>query len=321
MRHPPSLPRAQVAAASGAAEVGGASADACALALAAPSQPSSSSSQLHWRSLVSSSPGLAAEQPGRPKRRCAHGLPQRTAADQEQSVLQLLAAHGVAAGQVDSMLQHIAARNLQLLELQNVQQLIEGLQAVGASSASIRRVLGETALPGYTWEHDNWPKLDVLMQLGLGADEAVNVLVKSKDAQDSRAWVEAVERHRVFLEGEVLQGGTLCQLLIDKSASTLTLLTASPSCVQAAATYLRDELGWGAGKLAKRVNTDPNLLASAAEKMQRNVQSICHTFHVPVKDVGKLAARKPMLLLLALERVESSVASLIEVMGTKEAAW
>ena len=320
MRHPPSLPRAQVAAASGAAEVGGASADACALALAAPSQPSSSSSQLHWRSLVSSSPGLAAEQPGRPKRRCAHGLPQRTAADQEQSVLQLLAAHGVAAGQVDSMLQRIP-RNRQLLELQNVQLLIEGLQAVGASSASIRRVLGETALPGYTWEHDNWPKLDVLMQLGLGADEAVNVLVKSKDAQDSRAWVEAVERHRVFLEGEVLQGGTLCQLLIDKSASTLTLLTASPSCVQAAATYLRDVLGWGAGVLAKRVNAEPHHLRRTTETMQRNVQSICNTFHVPVKAVGKLAAMKPMLLLLALERVESSVASLIEVMGTKEAAW
>ena len=159
---------------------------------------SSSSSQTQGRSLAL--PVLAAAQPGRPKQR---RLSQLTAADQEQSVLQLLAAHGVAAGQVDSMLQRMP-HNWQLLELPNVQQVIEGLQAVGASSASIRRVVGDTALPGYTWEHDNRPKLDVLMQLGLGADEAVNVLVKSEHAQAERAWVEAVERHRVFLEGDVL---------------------------------------------------------------------------------------------------------------------
>ena len=73
--------------------------------------------------------------------------------------------------------------------------------------------------------------------------------------------------------------------------------------------------------LAKGVKADPSLLGRTVKTMQRNVQSICNTFHVPVKAVGKLAAMKPMLLLLALERVESSVASLIEVMGTKEAAW
>ena len=40
-----------------------------------------------------------------------------------------------------------------------------------------------------------------------------------------------------------MKAGTLRQLLIDKPASSLTLLAASPSCVQATATYLRDELG------------------------------------------------------------------------------
>ena len=61
----------------------------------------------------------------------------RTAADQDAVVLKLLAAHGVAAeSQVDSML-HLIPRNLQLLQLEDVQQLIEGLQAAGASSDSI----------------------------------------------------------------------------------------------------------------------------------------------------------------------------------------
>ena len=63
--------------------------------------------------------------------------------------------------------------------------------------------------------------------------------------------------------------------------------------------------------LAKGVKADPSLLGRTVKTMQRNVQSICNTFHVPVKDVGNIAARVPRLLTLTEQRFESSAAALI----------
>ena len=238
-------------------------------------------------------------------------------------MLQLLAAHGVAAeAQVDSMLRLIP-RNLQLLKLEDVQQLSEGLQAADASSDSIQRVLGAKALPGYSWEHHNSPKLKALIaQLGLTADQAVDALARHKSARTSSGWVEHVLHHQGFLDVNVLQDGrSLRQLLIDKPGRAMPLLAASPATMQSAAAYRQDKLGWSREELASRVVRQPIILARSVNKLAASVQSICNTFGVSVAEVGKLAARQPRLLGFKPSTLEQAAEAVVKVMGSTEAAW
>ena len=123
-------------------------------------------------------------------------------------------------------------------------------------------MLGETALPGYTWKKHKRPKREALTeQLGLKADQAVDALARCEQAQLQVAWVQHVLQHQHFLDGKVLQGSsTLRQLLIDKPASAMLLLLSSPATVIQAVAYLQNKLGWSKEVLARRVASDPIIL-------------------------------------------------------------
>ena len=54
--------------------------------------------------------------------------------------------------------------------------------------------------------------------------------------------------------------------------------------------------------------------------MEASVQSICDTFGVSVTEVGKLA-KQPRLLGFTPSTLKLAAEAVIEVMGSKEAAW
>ena len=185
-------------------------------------------------------------------------------------------------------------------------------------------MLGETALPGYSWGEHNGPKLEALTeQLGLTADQAVDAVARSEGAQTRSGWVKHVPHHQRFLEGEVLQdGNTLRQLLIDKPAGAMHLLRASPAAVRAAAAYLRDYLGWSEEVLASRVLVDPLRLSYSVDTLDASMQFICNTFGVSAAaEAGELAERENRLLTFTPSTLKLAAEAVIEVMGSKEAAW
>ena len=183
-------------------------------------------------------------------------------------------------------------------------------------------MLGETALPGYTWEKHNRPKLEALTeQLGLTADQAVDALARCQLVQTRSGWVEHVPQQQHFLD-EVLEGrSTLRQLLIDKPGVAMTLLRSSPATMQKTAAYLQDKLGWSKEVLASRVVSEHVLLQSSRDALHASVQSICNTFGASATDTGQIAEKAPRLLTFTPTAIEQAAEAVIEVMGSKEAAW